>query len=76
MRTAGWLSYPQRLRIEYTEARVDAHRDGAYEFRVYASGPCQPVHPARSVPQYPMGADGHGSAGLPEISEDRASSVH
>ena len=42
-----------------------------YDFRVYASGPCHPVHPARFVPQYPMGAYGHGSAGLPEISEDR-----
>jgi len=53
-------------------SRHRRRRDGAYDFRVYASGPCHPVHPARFVPQYPMGADGHGSAGLPEISEDRA----
>ena len=82
MRTTGWLSYPQLPRIEYTEARVDADIAGT------GTGPTtsestppahatrrNPVHPARSVPQYPMGADGHGSAGLPEISEDRAESV-
>jgi hypothetical protein len=27
-RTTGWLSYPQLLRIEYTEARVDTHIAG------------------------------------------------
>ena len=36
---------------------------------VITSGPC---HPAHSVPQCPMGADGHWSAGLPEISDYRA----
>ncbi len=64
MRATGWLSYPR------------LPRDGAYDFRVYASGPCHPAHPARFVPQYPMGADGYGSAGLPEISEDRECSDH
>ena len=33
--------------------------------------PMPPGPPGPLRPQYPMGADGHGSAGLPEISEDR-----
>ncbi len=37
--------------------------------------PTPPVPPGPLLPQYLMGTDGHGSAGLPEISEYRAESV-
>jgi hypothetical protein len=47
----------------------------AYDFLVYASCPCHPVHPARSVPQNPMGDCSHGSARLQEIFEDRVLKV-
>ena len=52
-------SYLPLLWIGLYEARVDPdtlrHRDGANDFRVYASGLSHPCHPARYVPQYPMG---------------------
>ena len=48
MRTTGWLSYPQLLRIEYTEARVDADIAGT------GTGPTTsestpPAHATRST---------------------------
>jgi hypothetical protein len=44
--------------------------EGYLRISFWGELPDDPVHPARFVPQYPMGADGHGSAGLLEISED------
>ena len=75
MRATGWLSYPRLPRIEYTEARVDADIAGT------GTGPTTsestpPAHATRSTRPATYlstrwGTDGHGSAGLPEISEDR-----
>ena len=58
--------------------RLHRHRDGAYGRR----RPSLRLRPTPPVPPGPLrtsvtrwGTDGHGSAGLPEISEDRAESV-
>ena len=71
----GWLSYPQLLRIEFTEARVDPDIAGTGTGPTTSDStpPAHATRPTRPAPylRTRWGTDGHGSAGLPEISEDR-----
>jgi hypothetical protein len=76
----GWLSYPQLLRIEFTEAWLvptspapgRGLRLVSLRLRPIMMPPGPPGPLRTSVPD---GADGHGSAGLPEISEVRVPRV-
>jgi hypothetical protein len=56
---------------DYGLGPIPTHPAPGRGLRPVSTPPAQshPAHPAHSVPQTPMGTDGHVSAGLPEESE-------